>query len=98
MIDLILNYGGFLGILLAIYTVIELRKKPTPEEPNPNNLAVYIIGVVGAILNYYVFPYFLLFVFQCIMALVVGTVGIFAVFTPLLIGIAIFWFVCRLFK
>ncbi len=98
MVDLILNYGGFLGILLAIYGVSELRKKPTSEDPNPNNLAVYIIMVLGAILNYYVFPYVLLFAIQCITTIVVGVFGAFAIFTPILIGIAIFAFVYRIFK
>ncbi len=98
MVNFVLKCGGFLGILFAIYLVSELRRKPTSENPNPNNLDVYIIGIVAAILNYYAFPYVLLFVIQCITTVVVGMVGAFAIFTPILIGIAIFAFVYRLFK
>ena len=98
MVNFVLKYGGFVGILLALYAIFELRRKPSAVNPSTNNLDVYIIGGLGAILNYYVFPYVLLFAIQCVTTIVVGTIGAFAMFVPLLIGIAIFWIIYKLFK
>lgn len=95
MEEFILKYSGILGILAALYVVFILKGKTKPENPNTNDLGVYVVGIVLAVVWYYLTPFFLLLIIQFAATYVIGFLAIIIMFAPLLIVIAIVTFFCK---
>lgn len=98
MWDLIFKYSGIIGVIWLLYEVYNAREQPTTENPNPNNLTLYLLGLLGAVICYFIVPITIVFAVECLVALVGGMIGAFVMFAPLLIGIAIFGWLFNLFR